>query len=243
MIVHLFHTDSARQRLFVGPLAPHIEALADELISQGYTTKSTEMKLRLIAELSRSLDRRRLPVTALDERLINRFLDSHRRRRFGRGSKATGRMLLKFLRACGEIPYPAKVVDHSPVPHLLCEYERYLLSERGLSPATLTNYVPVARQFLTERFGADSLELDALSLQGVHPFILRHARKVSRSRAQLIVTALRSFFRFLYQRGDIRNDLAGALPSVAKLADTPAQITSAFAGRARNYKLRSANTD
>ena len=59
------------------------------------------------------------------------------------------------------------------------------------------------------------MELEALCPQDAHRFILRLARKYSRSRSQLLVTALRSFFRFLFQRGDITSDLAGALPSVA----------------------------
>jgi len=32
------------------------------------------------------------------------------------------------------------------------EFRRYLLQERGLSPSTLLNYVPVVEQFLAERF-------------------------------------------------------------------------------------------
>ena len=94
MIEQLFPTASARKRLLIGPLAPHIEGIADFLNSQGYARKSIAMKLRLIGELSRSLHRRQLPITALNESLIHRFLDCRRRRRFGPGSRATGKMLL-----------------------------------------------------------------------------------------------------------------------------------------------------
>ena len=215
MIEQLFPTASARQRLLTGPLAPHIEGIADLLNSQGYARKSIAMKLRLIGELSRSLHRRQLPITALNESLIHRFLDCRRRRRFGPGSRATGKMLLCFLRTSGDIPSLTDVVDPSPLTHLLHDYERFLSSERGLSQATLDNYLPAVRHFLTDRFGSDVMELEALCPQDAHRFILRLARKYSRSRSQLLVTALRSFFRFLFQRGDITSDLAGALPSVA----------------------------
>ena len=215
MIEQLFPTASARQRLLIGPLAPHIEGIADLLNSQGYARKSIAMKLRLIGELSRSLHRRQLPITALNESLIHRFLDCRRRRRFGPGSRATGKMLLGFLRTSGDIPSLTEVVDPSPLTHLLRDYERFLSSERGLSQATVDNYLPAVRHFLTDRFGSNAMELEALCPQDAHHFILRHAGKVSRRRAQLLVTALRSFFRFLYQRGEIASDLADALPSVA----------------------------
>ena len=49
----------------------------------------------------------------------------------------------------------------------------------------------------------------------IHRFILERARHVRRSYAKLMVTALRSFLRFLHQRGAIALDLAAAVPGVA----------------------------
>ncbi len=215
MIEQLFPTAAARKRLSIGPLAPHIEGIAVFLASQGYVRFSVKQKLRLVAGLSTWLHRRQLPITALKEALVNQFLNYRRRRRFGRGSRATGQLLLSYLRSCGDIPPPTEVIDNSPLTCIKREYARFLASERGLSPATLINYLPTVRRFLTERFGGETIGLDELCPQDAHRFILRHARRVSRSRAQLMVTALRSFFRFLYQRGDITSDLASALPSVA----------------------------
>jgi site-specific recombinase XerD len=138
-------------------------------------------------------------------------------------------MLLSYLRTCGNISPLTEVIDNSPLTRIEREYERFLASERGLSSATLINYLPTVRRFLTERFGGETLELDELCQQDAHRFILRHARRVSRSRAQLMVTALRSFFRFLYQRGDITSDLASALPSVAnwRLSQLPKSLLPA----------------
>jgi site-specific recombinase XerD len=229
MIEQLFPTATARKRLFIGPLAPHIEGLAVFLVSQGYARESVKAKLRLVAGLSHWLHRERLPIAALNEALVNQFLDYRRRRRFGRGSRATGKMLLSYLRTCGNISPLTEVIDNSPLTRIEREYERFLASERGLSSATLINYLPTVRRFLTERFGGETLELDELCQQDAHRFILRHARRVSRSRAQLMVTALRSFFRFLYQRGDITSDLASALPSVAnwRLSQLPKSLLPA----------------
>ena len=49
----------------------------------------------------------------------------------------------------------------------------------------------------------------------LHDFILREIQRVSRSQGKVVVTALRSFLRFLLQRGAIQTDLARTLPGVA----------------------------
>ena len=81
----------------------------------------------------------------------------------------------------------------------------------GLTSATVDNYLPTVRAFLLERFADEEVQLGRLVPQDANRFILRHAQRVSQSRAKLMVTALRSFLRFLYQRGDIAVDLAGAV--------------------------------
>ena len=54
-------------------------------------------------------------------------------------------------------------------------------------------------------------------------FLLDHTPAVSPKRAKLIVSALRSFLRFRYQRGVLATDLALALPAVAdwRLSSVP----------------------
>ena len=54
----------------------------------------------------------------------------------------------------------------------------------------------------------------AASTTHVTGFVLRHAGQLSPVRAGLMVTALRSFFRYLRHRGAIATDLAGCFPTV-----------------------------
>jgi integrase/recombinase XerD len=79
----------------------------------------------------------------------------------------------------------------------------------------LINYLPFVRCFLIEQFGSNALRLGELRPIDIHRFIHRRAKTMGRCRAQLMVTALRSFLRFLQQRGAIATDLAGAVPGVA----------------------------
>jgi site-specific recombinase XerD len=91
-----------------------------------------------------------------------------------------------------------------------------LLQERRLSLATLHNYLPVVEQFLSEQFHRKALNLSAIRAADVTGFVRRHVHQLSPGRSALIVTALRSFFRYLLRRGDVAIDLAGCVPAVPK---------------------------
>ena len=95
------------------------------------------------------------------------------------------------------------------------EYRRYLLQERGLAETSLLNYVPFAEQFLSDRFGQSDMNLSELTATDVTRFLQDRAHQLSPGRAKLLVTALRSFLRYLRHQGEISVDLAGCVPPVA----------------------------
>ncbi len=221
------YTTARAKHSHTGPLAFHLDGFAALLCGEGYASKTVHEKRALLADLSRWLDRYGLPLDALDEKRFKRFLADRRRRGKERRIEAmTGRQLLGYLRDLDCIPALPQKIDRSPVGELTQDFERFLRSERGLSPATSTNYLPVVRRFLIEHFGRRALRLDELRPLDIHRFILRHAEKGSRRTAQLMVSALRSFLRFLQQRGVIVTDLAGAVPAVAcwRLAHLPKSL-------------------
>jgi site-specific recombinase XerD len=79
----------------------------------------------------------------------------------------------------------------------------------------VSDYSHTARDFLDYRFGGLALHLERLRARDLHNFVLREIRRVSRSHGKGAVAALRSFLRFLLQRGAIQTDLARTLPGVA----------------------------
>ena len=200
----------------VGPLATHINAFAACLGGEGYTWKTVHDKCELVAKLSVWLYRRNLSQDVLEEGLLDHFhADRRRQGHVRRGEVATGHQLLRYLRDLGCIRVMPPRTDTTPLDSLTQDFERHLSSERGLSPATLDNYLPVVRRFLMERFESRPIQFDELRPVDIHRFIVRHAQTGSRRSAQLIVTALRSFLRFLRQRGAIATDLAGGVPGIA----------------------------
>ena len=199
-----------------GPLASHIEGFAAQLWRKGYAQNTVRAKCDLLADLSRWFDRRQLALSDLDEGRLTQFQATRRRRgKARRGDPATGQQFLAYLRDCNDIAAVAQRIDRAPAACLTRDFEEFLHAERGLSRSTMISYLPIVRCFLDERFGRKALHLEQLRAQDLHGFILREIQRVSRSHGKRTVTALRSFLRFLLQRGAIQTDLARTLPGVA----------------------------
>jgi site-specific recombinase XerD len=131
--------------------------------------------------------------------------------------------LLEYLREKDAIESPTPAIDESPLAMLRGQYENYLRKERGLSPKTVARYWVFLERFLVERFGNGPISLQKLVADDISVFLLRNARSGSPATTQLMVTALRSFFRFLFCCGETESDLAGAVPRVPRwrLAEVP----------------------
>ena len=203
-------------RSCTGPLASHLEGFAAQLSRTGYAQNTVRAKCDVLADLSLWLERRRLPLAALDEGRLRQFQANRRRLdKAQRGDPATAQQLLEYLRDRDDIAAAAQRINRTPAACLTRDFEEFLHTERGLSRSTVISYLSAVRCFLDERFGRKVLHLDQLRPQDLHRFILREVQRVSRSHGKGTVTALRSFLRFLLQRGAIQTDLARTLPGVA----------------------------
>jgi site-specific recombinase XerD len=185
-------------------------------------------QLRLLGDLERWLERKSLPLVDLQEQVIHHFLEQRRRQgQLRRSDAATAARFLNHLRQTDTVPWPEQRADESPLATLQRQYANYLEKERGLAAATLAGYWPFIRRFLVERFGDAPVSVQELVPDDVSAFLLRHARSGSPKVARLMVTALRSFFRFLFLHAQTESDLTGAVPTVPewRLAEIPKYLT------------------
>lgn len=215
MINQLFTFPSTIERLRQGPLSEHLDAYAAAVAEQGYAHHSIGRQIVAIAGFSRWLKHKHIEIEALDHRVLDRFLRLRRRQqRVGRGdAKALDRMLC-MLRQKGIVkPCQPPVADNAR-SKIAAEFHCYLLQALGRSPSTAKNYVPFIDQLLMERFQNKTPDLASLRAPDVTGFVMRHAHQLSPVRAGIMVTALRSFFRYLLHRGAIATDLAGCVPAV-----------------------------
>ena len=216
MIGHFYSTPAVLLRLRFGPLGTHIDDFARLLVERGYVRSTARHRIRVVADLSAWLHRRRLRLEDLNERRVSEFFRYRSNRVcIHRNDPAALRDLLSHLRGIGAVPSPVVKVKQTASERILSRYAQYLARERGLSPATLANYLPAARGFLLDAFGKGNIRLNKLRLPDVSRFVLRCSHTMSVRRVQLVASALRSFFRFLYEQGEMTRDLAGSVPSVS----------------------------
>jgi site-specific recombinase XerD len=87
----------------------------------------------------------------------------------------------------------------------------YLATERAVCQATIDNYLHEVTRFLGHQCAQRRLSPSQIKAKDLNAFVLRRGQKVGPKRVKLTVSALRSFCQFLRFRGDLKDDLAGAI--------------------------------
>jgi len=201
------------ERLRQGPLSKYLDAYRAAQFEHGYEQQSIRQQILVIADFSGWIKRKEIAVRSLDAHDVDRFLRLRQReKRVRRGDPTALKRMLAMLREKGVVK--REPAASNALAKVTAEFQRYLLHERGLSPATLRNYVPVIEQFLSESFGDETPNVRLLCASDITKFVVRQAYRLSPVRAGLVVTALRSFFRYLRHRGKVSIDLSGCVPTV-----------------------------
>jgi len=229
MIDHFYSNPKVLKRLHLGPLGGHIDNFAKILIAQGYKPSTAKHKIRIVADLSCWLDRHGLRVKDLNETTLDDYLMyKGRRGSIFKIEPPTLQALLEHLRETGVVEDSASVDDDSMCGCIESGFAEYLAQERGLKQISVDHYLSVARRFLSNQFGTGPIVLRRLHPHDIVRFILRSTETVSAKHVQNIVAALRSFFRFLYQRGLTANDLSPSALTVAnwRLSELPRFLES-----------------
>ena len=211
----------------IGVLGAHINTFMSVVSDLGYSPSTIQTQLTLLKGLMRWVEENHVVASNIDEGITDRFLiESGRKGAVRRGDNRTLHRFLDHLRIEGAIPHPKPTFNDSPLTHLKGRYEDYLLKERGLSTVTGSRYWPYIRRFILERFGNKSMRFCELCPQDIDRFLLSHARERTPKAAQLMVSAMRSFLRFLFRYGETKCDLSTAVPTVAawRLSEVPKYI-------------------
>ncbi|MGA2248488.1 MAG: tyrosine-type recombinase/integrase [Verrucomicrobiota bacterium] len=216
MIEHFFSDPKFFRRCRPGPLGPHIDGFASQLMHKGYTRYSGQGVIRIVVQLNEWLSTKGLTLQELDEHQIDAFRAYRGKRlRSHHGERGTCRLLLHTLREAHIIAEAPDETLNNPRELLVRSYARYLVRERALSQLTIGHRLPVVREFLSQRFKSKKLHLKSLRPGDVSRFVLRTMQDQGRDHAQLVTTTLRSFLDFLYQQGWLTKPLRAAVPKVA----------------------------
>lgn len=212
-----------------GPLTRYVEGFAAELRARGYSELSLVNQLRLMSDLSRWLQSKRIVVAKIDGAAVDRFVSRRRRTYTHFTTKRALGPLLAHLQAAGAMAAIA-VVEQAKTG-LLWEYEQYIVEERGVTPAVRHRYLAVADEFLHGR------KVSSLTARDVTRHVSAHA---GISWFEGWLSALRSVLRFLFMTSKTQTDLVFAVPSAPGWTQTslpqalePDELAAVLASRDR----------
>lgn len=206
------------------PWASHIKTFVSFLCEQGYTKSTMRRKQLLVDKLRQWCSLQSLKVEELNKQKMDQFIKSQGMKLVTRrGDRATLRLFLQHLKNLGIIPSSSERTKACLLDRIEQNFVQYLSYERGLSQLTLVRYSSMARCFLAEHFGQNTIQMESLKAADVTRFMLGYVPTVKRSTARLMATCLRTFFRYLYVDGIIKINLSGFVPTVAdwRMSDIP----------------------
>jgi site-specific recombinase XerD len=216
------------RRLNNGPHGQLVERYAARLVEDGLVRQGTWRCLNVVGDLLSCIASRRMKLTDLDERMVERYL-LHRggKQSIQPGDRAAIKRWLSVLRGVGTI-VPASLPPISPQDQIFAEFSHYLQNERGLSPKSIVRHLPVIRRFLREVCPAGASDLGRISQEDVIGYIEHHARDWSAGSGKAMCWSLRAFLRYLHYKGQNQLALAGCVPSIRrwKLVSLPTYLSA-----------------
>ena len=199
-----------------------IHSYVDALTASGYRDLVIRQKRAIVTQFACWLSKRRVALCKIDESTVGAFLAHWSRSGFRVSNRRyTLVAFLEHLRQAGVTVRPAPERTRAApdaAQKLLRHYEAYLREERGLTAETTANYLRFVQPLARDCLAADgsNIAISGLDAQQIRDFLLRSTRGFRPTTAQLAATALCSFLRFLFVRGETAVDLAVAIPSVRR---------------------------
>ena len=230
MLYQIYSSLKPVKRLEYGQLGAFIDELAAVLLERGYCKKYLVTRFAVIKALNDWLIQKRIKLSNFDQSRINQFIQ-HRSKQESmrrRGEMVTLDLLFEILRIHREIPLPQ--LEENPkneIEIVLTRYNRHLVEVQGLAPCTVSNYLCRTRHFLLSVFVSGTVDLGAICVQSIITFIREYAPQYSCGESGVMISALRSFLRFLLLQGEITVDLASCVPTVPnrRLSSVPQYLS------------------
>ena len=188
-------------------LGPHLEGFAGWLAGRDYPRTLIRERMRktpLLEELLQRSGCRKLPE----------ITESQLRDLAPRDSQdniclsALVRGLADYLRECGTLATPVA----TPSERLVEFYREFLAEVRGFADSTVAEHGATATELLSFlRYDKTPTALRGLDAPQIEAFLKSVAKRMSRASLQHVAAHLRSFLRFLADRGEAATGLDGAV--------------------------------
>lgn len=216
MLTTYFSNPYTLQRFQSTPAAPYLDGFAAALTTTGYVRTTIQSHLRSAAHLSDWQQYQARLLTELDEPALEDFkqhlccCQCDGFRPADPCHTAGARRFLQYLRASAVISVLAPTV--TTAPPLLVGFCDWMRQHRGVTQATLESY----GRIIIDALATLGEEPQRYAVAGLRAFILDRANRHGRSKAKLVVTALRAFVRYLIAQGQCNSGLDRAIPTLAR---------------------------
>jgi integrase/recombinase XerD len=210
-----------------GPLAPFAASFEEALAGDGYSKQWARQLMRLTAEVSQWLGDGGLVAGDLAGEVIDEFFARRGPSRSACRTARSLRPLVRHLRSLGVVALECQGASGRTVAEdeLLGNYRRWCVGQRGLASVTVDQYVQRVAAFLALwRSDADVAVAD-LDGRAILTTVRAAADVMPGPSLRCMVTALRSFLRFLHATGRTPASLVTAVPALKTWPRTALPVT------------------
>jgi integrase/recombinase XerD len=236
MMDQYFEDPMAFERARTSWSGPHLDGYSAWLHDRGFAPSSIQIFMRTAVHVGLWAEREQIPIPDLDRAALERFRAHLRRcrcpgprpkRRRYRRIALWAERFVEYLRGQGvvcEVPQVA-----AQLHPLVGKFDAWMRQHRGATSTTLRIYGRIITNALSA-LGDDPGSFDVHRLRS---FILAKSREHGRSKAKLVVTAMRMFLRYLVAIGACSPGLDEAIPTIARwrLGALPRYLSSAEVDR------------
>lgn len=204
-----------------GPLADIEVGYRAELVDHGYKPRTVTTLVGLTRRLGCWMESGGYAVGDLCSAMAEEFLaDDRAGGRSFQPTLATLGSLFDYLRRAGAVPAEVASTPATSIDVTVDAFRRYLEIERGLVPDTIDTYARAASTLLSWLRQQGRVDLAELNARDVVGFVTEVCPGHSTGWAKLLLTGVRSFFRFAHLTGLVPVSLVGAVPSAAGWSGT-----------------------
>ncbi len=247
----MFHS-SSRDWLAASALSQSADSFVAYLQERQFGAATVQVYVHVVGHFGRWLTEQRLPLSAIDELLVERFVAGHlpgcRCPAPCQRGKSTVRAalahLLGVLRDGRLISTP--LLGPPAIHEELTTFDAYLGGIAGLTAATRTSRGMWVRKFLLDRFGDGPIRIDRLKPGDIAAFLRNNCGTYKPGTCGVLGGSLRGYFRFrALQFGDRVEPLSAAVPTVARwrLDTLPRHLTAEEVKRFLDAFDRDSRTD
>ncbi len=218
-----------------GPLGPFAAGIEEVLAAAGYTGQWLSQLMGLVADLSCWLGERGLVAAELRGPVIEEFFVLGGASRSRCRSPRSLKPIVAYLRSVGALGAEsvARLGRSEGEDELLGSYRRWCVAQRGLTAHTAEEYAKRVGVFLSLWRPDAEFAVADLDGRAVLSTVRAAADVLPRPSLRCLVTALRSFLRFLHSTGRSSTSLVAAVPALKSWPRTalPLAIPAAEARR------------